>query len=82
MIDNYLNAVGEEHVRELAGRIARMLREELPGLDRSFGERAVAAAALASAAQRLDAITATTRRPCKAGGVTGGLVLVAQSWQG
>jgi hypothetical protein len=81
MIDNYLNAVGEEHVRQLADRMAQLLRAELPNIDRDFSERAVAASALASAAQRLDGICEFDTRAAKLGGVTAGLVAIGDAWR-
>lgn len=81
-MSDYLQAVGEEHVMCLADRIAELLRSELPGLTCDFTERAIAAAALASAAQRLDGIPEHGRqRPFEPGGVTAGIMAIGANWK-
>lgn len=80
-MSDYLNAVGTEHVMCLADRIAQLLRAELPGLTYDFTERAIAASALASAAQRLDGLAESGERCFEPGGVTAGLMTIGAHWK-
>lgn len=79
---SYATLVGTEHALDLSERIAELLSAELPNLDVSPAERAVAATALCVAAQRLDRLDDGSGRQAKLTGVTACLAGIGASWLG